>query len=136
MADAPVSGPARPSPRVGPYSPVRAAGDWVVTSGQLGVTPGPDGSPVLVGGGTAGQLRQALANLAGVLESAGASLSQVVKATLFLTDMADFAAANEVWVETFSDPRPARSAIGVVTLPLGAAVEVEAWAWVGPPTPI
>jgi 2-iminobutanoate/2-iminopropanoate deaminase len=132
MADAPVSGPA-PSPRVGPYSAVRTAGDWVVTSGQLGVTPGPDGSPALVAGGTAGQLRQALANLATVLESAGASLSQVVKATLFLTDMADFAAANEVWVETFADPRPARSAIGVVSLPLAAAVEVEAWAWVGPP---
>ena len=128
-----MSGPAGPPPRVGPYSAVRAAGDWVVTSGQLGLAPGPDGTPALVGGGTAGQLRQALANLAGVLETAGAGLPQVVKATLFLTDMADFVAANEVWVETFADPRPARSAIGVASLPLGAAVEVEAWAWVGRP---
>jgi 2-iminobutanoate/2-iminopropanoate deaminase len=122
-----------PSSRpVGPYSPVRSAGGWLVTSGQLGVRPGPDGAPALVGGGTAEQLRQALANVSSVLEAAGAGLSQVVKATLFLTDMADFAAANTVWMEAFADPRPARSAIGVVSLPLGAAVEVEAWAWVGP----
>ena len=119
-------------PRVGPYSPFRAAGDWVVTSGQLGVVPGPDGALVLVDGGTAAQLRQALANVSSVLESAGSGLPEVVKATLFLTDMADFAAANAVWVEAFGDHRPARTAIGVVSLPLGAAVEVEAWAWRGP----
>lgn len=130
-----MSAPATPAPPprpVGPYSPVRSAGDWLVTSGQLGVTPGPGGAPALVDGGTAGQLRQALANVASVLESAGSGLSEVVKATLFLTDMADFAAANAVWVEVFGDHRPARTAIGVVSLPLSAAVEVEAWAWSGP----
>jgi 2-iminobutanoate/2-iminopropanoate deaminase len=95
------------------------------------VAPGPDGRPALVAGGTADQLRQALANMASVLESAGSGLAAVVKATLFLTDMADFAAANAVWVEVFGDPRPARTAIGVVSLPLGAAVEVEAWSWSG-----
>jgi 2-iminobutanoate/2-iminopropanoate deaminase len=131
VADPPVSATPVPPPRAGPYSPFRAAGDLVVTSGQLGVVPGPDGALALVDGGTAAQLRQALANLSSVLESAGSGLSQVVKATLFLTDMADFAAANAVWVEVFGDPRPARTAIGVVSLPLGAAVEVEAWAWSG-----
>lgn len=115
---------------VGPYSPARRAGDWVVTSGQVGLAPGPDGAPRLVEGGTAAELRQALANLAAVLAGEGAGLGDVVKTTLFLADMADYALANEVWVEVFGDPRPARSAVAVAALPLGARVEVEAWAWV------
>jgi 2-iminobutanoate/2-iminopropanoate deaminase len=130
-----VSAPAAPGPRpVGFYSPVLTAGDWVVTSGQLGLVVAADGTNRLVEGGTVGQLRQALANLSAVLESAGAGLAQVVKATLFLTDMADFAAANGVWAEAFGDHRPARTAVCVVSLPLGAAVEVEAWAWRGTTT--
>lgn len=112
---------------VGPYAPVRRAGDWVVTSGQLGLVPGAGDAPVLAEG-TEAQLRQALANLAGVLKEEGAALADVVKVTLFLVDMDDFALANRVWVEVFGDHRPARSAVGVAALPLGARVEVEAWA--------
>lgn len=113
---------------VGPYAPVRRAGDWVVSSGQVGVVPGPDGAPVLVAGGTVAELRQALANLAEVLGREGATLAQVVKTTVFLVDMADFGAVNEVWADVFGDHRPARSAVAVAALPLGARVEVEAWA--------
>ena len=109
---------------VGPYSPWRRAGDLVVISGQLGLVPGENGS-VMVDGGAADQLRQALVN---VLAEAGADFSQVVKATLFLVDMADFAACNEVWVENFDVPRPTRSAVAVAQLPLGARAEVELWA--------
>ena len=122
-----MTAPEGPRP-VGPYRPVVRAGEWVVTSGQIGVEPGPDGTPHLVEGGTAAQARQALANLSAVLETEGATLADVVKTTVFLVDMSDFAALNELWVETFPEPRPARSAVGVASLPLGARVEVEAWA--------
>jgi 2-iminobutanoate/2-iminopropanoate deaminase len=103
----------------------------VVASGQVGLAPGPDGRPALVEGGTTGQLRQALANLEEVLGSEGASLADVVKTTLFLVDMDEFAAVNEVWVEVFDRHRhrPTRSAVAVAALPLGARVEVEAWAY-------
>ena len=113
---------------VGPYSPVRRAGDWVVTSGQIGATPGPEGAPTLVSGGTVPELRQALANLATVLGVEGAALVDVVKTTVFLVDMADYPAVNDVWMEVFTGHRPARSAVAVAALPLGARVEVEAWA--------
>jgi 2-iminobutanoate/2-iminopropanoate deaminase len=112
---------------VGPYSPWRRAGDLVVISGQLGLVTTGDG-PRLVEGSAADQLRQALINARAVLETAGANFDQVVKATLFLVDMADFAACNEVWVEAFNSPRPTRSAIAVAQLPLGARAEVEMWA--------
>ena len=124
-----MSGAARP---VGPYSPSRRVGDWVVTSGQLGVGTDGTGGTGLVEGGTAGQLRQALANLTGVLAAEGATLADVVKATVFLVDMADFPTVNEIWVEVFGENRPARSAVGVAGLPLGARVEVEAWAALPP----
>jgi 2-iminobutanoate/2-iminopropanoate deaminase len=113
---------------VGPYSPVVRAGEWLVTSGQLGAVPGPDGAPRLVEGGTVAELRQALANLAALLGGEGATLDDVVKATVFLVDMADYGAVNEVWTDTFAGRRPARSAVAVAALPLGARVEVEAWA--------
>ncbi len=127
-AACPHRGVAAVSRPVGPYSPVLRAGEWVVTSGQLGAVPGADGGLVLVDGGTAAELRQALANLAEVLGREGAMLAQVVKATVFLVDMADFGSVNEVWTEVFGDHRPTRSAVGVAALPLGARVEVEAWA--------
>jgi 2-iminobutanoate/2-iminopropanoate deaminase len=114
---------------VGPYSPVVRAGDWVVISGQVGAVPGPDGTPQLVEGGTAGQLRQVLTNVSTVLEKEGATLADVVKTTVFLVDMSEFSLLNEIWVETWPEPRPTRSAIGVASLPLGARVEVEAWAY-------
>jgi 2-iminobutanoate/2-iminopropanoate deaminase len=112
----------------GPYSHWRRAGDLVVISGQLGVVPGPD-TPTMVDGGAPEQLRQALVNARAVLAEAGATFDQVVKATLFLTDMDVFAACNEVWIEAFEPPRPTRSAVAVAQLPLGALAEVELWAY-------
>jgi 2-iminobutanoate/2-iminopropanoate deaminase len=114
---------------VGPYAPVRRAGDWVITSGQLGLAADATGAPALVEGGTVPQLRQALANVAAVLANEGAALRHVVKTTLYLVDMSEFAAVNDAWVEYFADDRPTRSAVAVAALPLGARVEVEAWAY-------
>ena len=110
---------------VGPDTPIVRAGDLLITSGQLGLVAGGDGTPELIGGGTTDQLAQALANGAALLESEGASITDIVKATVYLTDMAEFAVVNEVWVSFFGDHRPARTAIGVAALPLGATVEVE-----------
>ena len=117
------------SPAVGPYSPVRRAGEWVITSGQVGIATDEAGKAALVPGGTVPQLRQALQNVAEVLAIEGATLADVVKTTLYLVDMSDFAAVNEVWVEYFTDDRPTRSAVAVAALPIGAQVEVEAWAY-------
>jgi 2-iminobutanoate/2-iminopropanoate deaminase len=115
---------------VGPYSPFLLAGGWVVTSGQIGIVTGEQG-PELVPGGTAAELLQALANLATVLLDAGASMSDVVTATLYLVDMDDYRVANEIWTRAFGDHRPARTAVAVAGLPLGARAEVAAWAWLG-----
>ena len=111
---------------VGPYTPIVRAGDWLVVSGQVGAVEGK-----LVEGGVREQLQQALANLRGLLEGAGASLDDVVKCTVFLTDMADFATMNELYMAAFGDHRPARSAVAVKQLPLGALIEIEAWAYTG-----
>ena len=108
---------------VGPYTPVVEAGEWIVVSGQVGLADGK-----LADGGFDAQCQQALANLRGQLESVGASLDDVVKTTVFLRHMTDYARMNELYMEAFGDHRPARSAIGVAELPLGALVEVEAWA--------
>lgn len=107
------------------------AGPWLVSSGQLGVEPNPDPSsaPALVVGGVAAQLTQALANGERLLEGEGASRSDVIKTTVFVTDMDDFATVNQAYSSFFGDHRPARSVIGVVALPLGALVEVELWAY-------
>ena len=94
-------------------------------SGQVGVRDGR-----LVPEGTAGQLRQAIENLKGLLEAEGASLAHVVKTTVFLLHMRDYAEMNEAYVAAFGDSRPARSCVAVVELPVGALVEVEAWAYV------
>ena len=117
------------SPAVGPYSPVRRVGDWVVTSGQVGLVTDDSGRASLAEGGTIPELRQALRNLAEVLAVEGATLTDVVKTTLFLVDMGDYSAVNEVWVEHFPGQRPTRSAVAVAALPVGARVEVEAWAY-------
>ena len=111
---------------VGPYTPVVGAGDWLVCSGQLGLKDGH-----LVEGGIAEQVAQAVKNLAGLLESQGSRLDAVVKTTVFLTDIADYAAMNDAYVAAFGSHRPARSAFAVAALPLGAAVEIEAWAYTG-----
>jgi 2-iminobutanoate/2-iminopropanoate deaminase len=111
---------------VGPYTPVVRAGDWLVVSGQIGVRDG-----TLVTGGMQAELRQALDNLRGLLEGAGASMSDVVKTTVYMRHIDDYAAMNEVYVEAFGDHRPARAALAVAGLPIGALVEVEGWAFTG-----
>jgi 2-iminobutanoate/2-iminopropanoate deaminase len=112
---------------VGPYTPIVRAGEWLVVSGQVGI----DGGR-LVSGGLDDELRQAIANLAALLATEGATLADVTKTTVFLRHLGgDYARMNEVYLECFGDHRPARSAIGVADLPLGALVEVEAWAHVG-----
>jgi 2-iminobutanoate/2-iminopropanoate deaminase len=116
----------KPAKPVGPYTPAVRAGDWLIVSGQVGIADGK-----LVSGGTDGELRQAIANLKGHLEANGASLDKVVKTMVFLRHMSDYPLMNEVYMELFGDHRPARSAIGVAELPLGALVELEAWAWLG-----
>lgn len=111
---------------VGPYTPIVKAGPWLVASGQVGLADG-----ALVDGGMAAQLKQAIANLEALLVSQGASLSDVTKTTVFLTTMDDYAEMNAVYTDAFGDHRPARSAVAVADLPIGAAVEIEAWAYVG-----
>ncbi len=112
---------------VGPYTPIVRAGDWLVVSGQVGIADGK-----LVSGGLEGELRQAIANLSALLEREGATLSNVMKTTVFLRHLGgDYPKMNEIYMELFGDHRPARSAVGVADLPLGALVEVEAWAYVG-----
>jgi 2-iminobutanoate/2-iminopropanoate deaminase len=118
---------------VGPYSPIVDAGPWLICSGQLGlVDPPTDGSSVpsaLVAGGPTAELAQALANAARLLAEQGASATDVVKTTVFVTDMGAAGALNEVYTAFFGGHRPARSMVGVAALPMGAAVEVEVWAY-------
>ncbi len=111
---------------VGPYTPLVRTGDWLICSGQLGLRDG-----ALVDGGVGPQLTQAIANLEALLAGAGASLASVVKTTVFLTAIADYATVNERYMAGFGDHRPARSAVAVAALPLGGLVEIEAWARVG-----
>jgi 2-iminobutanoate/2-iminopropanoate deaminase len=123
---------------IGPYTPIVRAGPWLVSSGQLGLAPtppgaGPDAPPALVEGGAPSQLAQALANAEALLRGEGARSTDVVKTTVFVVDMDGYAAINQAYVEFFGDHRPARSVVGVAGLPMGAAVEVEVWAYVGPP---
>ncbi|MCP5029391.1 MAG: deaminase [Actinomycetia bacterium] len=106
---------------VGPYTPIVRAGDLLFASGQVGISDG-----ALVDGGTVGQLEQAMANLRGLLEGEGSSLDRVIKTTVFLVDMGDYADMNATYVAAFGDHRPARSAVAVAALPLGARVEIEA----------
>ena len=108
---------------IGPYTPVVRAGEWLVCSGQLGLKDG-----TLVDGGVQAQARQAIANIAALLAGEGASLADVVKTTVFLAHISDFALVNEVYGDAFGGHRPARSAIAVAALPMGGLVEVEAWA--------
>ena len=91
------------------------------TSGQIGIVDG-----ALVDGGLEAQMRQAMQNLAEVLTSVGASLDDVIKTTVFVVDMGRYAAVNDIYIEAFGDHRPARSAVAVAALPLGAEVEIEA----------
>lgn len=120
--------PTPSAPKVmGPYSAAVRAGEWLVLSGQLGLDPQ---SGKLVEGVEA-QARQALANIAAVLGDCGASLTDVAKSLVFVTDLADFATVNAVYATAFGEHRPARSTVQVAALPAGAQVEIEVWAHVG-----
>lgn len=107
---------------IGPYSVAVKAGPFVFVSGQLGLDPATGAFAV---GGVEAETRQALVNLSTVLEAAGTSLDRVVKSTVFLQDMNDFARMNAIYAEFFKAQPPARSAIQVAALPRGGAVEIE-----------
>ena len=108
---------------IGPYSQAIDSGAGLVfVSGQLPIDPATGAFPE---GGIQEQTSQSLSNARAILEAAGLGLQQVVKTTVFLADMADFAAMNEVYAQFFSAPFPARSAVAVKTLPKGALVEIE-----------
>lgn len=113
---------------IGPYSQAIRIGNFVYTSGQIPLDPA---TGELAEGDIKAQTRQVLTNVKAILEAAGTSLANVVKTTVFLKNMADFAAMNEVYAEFFSEPFPARSAIGVVALPKDVAVEIETVAVLG-----
>lgn len=107
---------------IGPYSQAIEAGGMVFASGQLPIDPA---TGAFVEGGVKEQTRQSLTNVQNILREAGVDLSHVVKTTVFLSDMANFGAMNEVYAEFFTQPFPARSAVAVKTLPKDALVEVE-----------
>lgn len=107
---------------IGPYSQAIEANGLIITSGQLPIDPA---TGEFAPGGIKEQTRQSLTNAKAILEEAGIGLGNVMKTTMFLSDMNDFAAMNEVYAEFFSEPFPARSAIAVKTLPKNALVEVE-----------
>ena len=109
---------------IGPYTPVVRAGDWIIVSGQLGLRDG-----AIVAGGVKAQTAQAIVNLKAHLASMGATIADVKKTLCFLTDMDTFSTFNEAYVDGFGTSRPARSTIGVASLPFGGAVEIEAWAF-------
>jgi len=111
---------------IGPYSQAIHAGGLVFTAGQLGLDP--TGGELAAG--AAAQADRALRNLSAILDAAGTSLERVVKTTIFLADMGDFAAVNEVYAAHFSTPYPARSTVAVKALPKDALVEIEAVALV------
>jgi 2-iminobutanoate/2-iminopropanoate deaminase len=108
---------------IGPYSQAIAAGEFVYTAGQIPLDPA---TMEIVGADVAEQTEQVLTNLAAVLAAGGSGLDRVVKTTVFLADMGDFAAKNEVYARHFGDHRPARSAVEAAALPKGALVEIEA----------
>jgi 2-iminobutanoate/2-iminopropanoate deaminase len=107
---------------IGPYSQAIRAANFVFTAGQVGADPGTGE----LAEGVAGQADRALRNLTSILDAAGSSLDRVVKTTIFLVDVADFATVNEVYASHFSAPFPARSTVAVKALPKDALVEIEA----------
>ena len=107
---------------IGPYSQAIQVGNLVFASGQIPIDPATGN---FVAGGVKEQARQSLTNVKAILKEAGLSLDNVVKTTVFLVDMNDFADVNAVYAEFFAEPYPARSAVAVKTLPKGALVEIE-----------
>lgn len=116
-----ISAPLAPS-AVGPYSHAVVANGFVFTAGQVGLVPG---TKQLAAGGIREQTVQALENIEAVLQAAGSDLGKVVKTTVFLANMDDYAAVNEIYARYFWRNPPARSAVQVAKLPLGALVEIE-----------
>ena len=114
---------ARAPRALGPYAQAVATGDLVFCAGQVGLDPS---TGTLVPGGIAAEAARALENLKAVLEAAGLGLAAVVKTTVFLADLAEFATLNEVYGRYFTAPYPARSTVQVAALPAGARVEIEA----------
>ncbi len=112
---------------IGPYSQAVRNGELVITAGQIGADPA---SGELADGVTA-QAERALRNLTAILDAAGTTPERVIKTTIFLASMGDFAAVNEVYARHFSAPYPARSTVAVAALPKGALVEIEAIALAG-----
>ena len=123
----PISTDAAPA-AAGPYSQAIRAGDLVFTAGQLGIDPA---TGALVGDDVASQAERALENLGAILAAAGSGLDRLVKVTVFLADIGDWPAVNEVYGRMVPEPFPARSAFAVKALPLGALVEIEGVAAVG-----
>ena len=107
---------------IGPYSQAIKAGNTIYVSGQLPIDPA---TGAFAGADIAAQTRQSLTNLKNILKAAGADMCDVVKVTVYLANIGDFAAMNEVYAEFFAEPFPARSAVAVKTLPKNALVEVE-----------
>ena len=108
---------------IGPYSQAVQAGNFIFTAGQIALDPG---TMEMVGSDVTAQSERVLQNLGAVLEAAGCDFSNVVKATVYLADMADFAAMNEVYARYFGDHKPARAAVQAAGLPKGALVEIDA----------
>lgn len=119
--------PSAPAP-IGPYSQAIRTGSLLFCSGQIPLDPA---TGKLIDGDVSAQTRQVMRNIAAVLEAAGASFDNVVKTTIYLTDMADFAAVNSVYGERFGKTPPARSTVAVAALPLGSRVEIEVTAVLG-----
>jgi 2-iminobutanoate/2-iminopropanoate deaminase len=111
---------------IGPYSQALAAGDFLFLSGQIAINPA---TGQVVEGGVVEQTHQVLKNLGAVLKAAGSSYAQVVKTTVYLQDMADFAAMNEVYGTYFAAPAPARATIQAAALPRNVRVEIDAVAY-------
>ena len=116
-----ISAPKAPA-AIGPYSQAIQVGNLIYTSGQIPIDPT---TGAFVEGGIKEQTRQSLTNVKAILEEAGLSMGDVVKTTVFLADMNDFADMNSVYAEFFTEPYPARSAVAVKALPKGALVEIE-----------
>src|SRR3989304_5707768 len=107
---------------IGPYAQAIKADGFLFTSGQIALDPA---TGKLIDGDISAQTRRVLENLKAVLESGGSSLNQVVKATVYLTDLSTFSKMNEVYAEYLGHVKPARSTVGVASLPLGARVEID-----------
>jgi 2-iminobutanoate/2-iminopropanoate deaminase len=108
---------------IGPYSQALEAGQLLFLSGQIGLDPD---SGNLVSGGTAAEAERVMRNLGAVLEAAGLGFSDLVRTTIYLVDLGDFAAVNEIYGRYLSEPYPARATVGVAALPRGAHLEIDA----------